>query len=590
MDTKRYSLFVIIIFSVGALIFFLRCIPDFLDETPPEVLYSIPDNGEGDYPPALSIGIMFNDRMDTWITEDAFSITPYLEGDFEWFEDDKLMKFYPYDYLEEDTDYSVKIDTTAQDSAGNAMLESYEMSFSTAQPISNVSGGCDTAEIGSYYVAVFNRDDYGWPEETCDFRSAVYPYSRDESEDRTPDPTRQYTNRLLDLRTSTYIGNQETDTKTDDTRQPFRSTNPDDYAIGQTYYIGGDDFVLKFKREHCFVWMKEDDDHGNNGDGGDLEDYDDDGDGVSLENYADYFNDHSWDAIIDNFTGDTNGWSWGSYPPEVVHILFEDMGTSPAGYYNPWDIPLNAIHINTIPAQNGTDNNYGEPNPVFTNGTLTHEFQHLAHDQVGSPFSIWLNEMCSSTAESVWSGQTGIYINFFNEHNDQFHEVSLVEWSSPDHRHRYAIAALFGTWLSFQSKQGSDNGVFFRTLYQNKDFDSDDMVVVIKTAKDVCIYNGSVNYGDSTSVNNAWRDIYADFVAALMFNEDYGSWGFNGAWNDSVVNATHPWTGQPIQPEVYYYTPGKVDINTSGFAFFKVHKRIIETDNIIVYDPYEVRE
>ncbi len=585
----KLSLILSILISIIITIIVLSCVPVNNDDNPPEVISSTPENGVTGYPPAYSITVKFSEPMDIISVSKAFSINPNVVGDLEWFDTDKMFKFFPETSLEEDTSYNVSIGTGAKDKNGNKMQNSYEFSFSTAEPISPVTDGCDTGEIGNYYVAVFNGDDYGWSEDTCDFRSAVYPYDENKSKNTEPDPTVQYTNRLLDLRVSSQIDKQVIDTNEYDTQQSFRDTNPDNYVEGQVYNMGGTNYVLKFKRTHCFVWLKESDDHGNNGNGGDLEDYDDDGDGVSLENYADYFNDFSWDAIINNFTGNTTGWSWGSYPTGVIHIMFEDMGVSPAGYYSPYS-SFNAIYINTIPAQNNTDNNYEEPNPVFTNGTLTHEFQHLAHDQAGSPFSTWLNEMCSSAAESVWSGQTGIYINFFNEHNYEFNDVSLIEWSSPDHRHRYAIAALFGTWLSFQSKQGSDNGIFFRTLYQNKNFDYDDLKVVIKTAEDVGIFTGNVDYNDSTSVNQAWRDIYADFVAAMMFNEDSGVLGFNGAWDDPIVNATHPWTGEPIHPEVHYYTPGKVGIVTSGFAFFKVHKMITETHSILVYDPFEVRE
>ncbi len=573
MKTQSY----LVLILVGVLVFFLSCIP-FFDETPPEVSFSTPANGESNYPPALSIVINFSEGMDRFSTENAFSITPELEGYFEWQDWDSIMKFFPDDYLEEDHGYSISIDTTAQDKAGNLMLNKYEMSFSTAGPISPISGGCDTAEIGSYYVAVFNGNDYGWSEETCDFRSAVYPYSRDKGVNKILDESSNYSDILIELRANSQPPVSKDNY--DNIKQSYNSINPDDYVIGQTYNISGGSYKLKYKLQHCFLWINPDDDD-------EIEDTDTNGDGVSLEDYAEYFNNNSWDAIVNNFTG-TSGWNWGSYPNEIIHIMFEDDDSSNAGWFDPYDLPLNAIHINTNYAKSGIGSN-GQANPLFTNGTMTHEFHHLAHAQSGYPFTKWLNELCSSSAETIWSGQGGLYIDFFNDHNHEFNNISLLEWNN-DIGQYYSVASLFGTWLSFQSKQGSDKGRFFRKLYQNKNFDNDDLKKLIKTADDVGIFNGYVNYNDSNSVMQAWKDIYADFVAALMLNEDYGAWGFNGAWDDPDVNAKDPWSGQMIFPEVYYYEPSSINIDTSGFAFFKVHKRITETDNVLVYDAHEVRE
>jgi len=456
----------------------------------------------------------------------------------------------------------------------------------TPSSIDEVENGCKTGKEGSYIVAVFNSDvSDSVSKNTCNLQSAVYEYS---NKTQTYNPSSE----LLKLRVdSEKYHNNYRYFNTDKTlNNKSHRTNPDDYGIGEVYNIRGTDYVLKQKRPHCFVWLRKSDDDGDYGQGGDIEDTDSDGDGVSLEDYADYFNNHSWSDITNNFVS-TEGWDWGSYPEGVVHILFSDMGSSPAGYFSPSDLNagLNSIHINTIVAQNGTTNNYNEPNPVFTEGTLTHEFQHLAHSQVGAYFSIWLNEFLSCSAETVWSGQAGIYIDFYNERSEYFNEVSLINWSSPDHRDRYAIASIFGIWIAYQTRNGDDKGVFFRKLYENKGFHTNDLYIFIKTATDVDLYTADIDFTDELSVKSAWTKIYGDFLGAMVFDDDSGIYSFNGAWEE--LNPTDPDSADtPVRPEVHYYAPDSFKLYPSAFAFIKADKEIIESDDFITYNVYKSNE
>ncbi len=422
-----------------------------------------------------------------------------------------------------------------------------------------ITDPCQTGADGDYTVAVFNSDISGSSSvETCNLISAVM-----EDKNITTEKEETVYDELLNLRA---------DSENQDKPKVKPQKDISRANVGDTEYFGGEQYVCKQVRTHCDVWLRVDDDHGNTGDGGDIEDTDTDGDGVSLEDYADYFNDYSWQDIHDNFTTNI---------PNSIDILFKDMGESPAGYYSSG----NTIYLNTIVAQNGTTNDYGEPNPLFTNGTLTHEFQHMVHNYNSCGFDLWLNELCSSTAESVWSGQTGIYTRFFNRHASEFDQVSLLNWSSPDHRHRYAIAALLGTWFSYTSKNGSDKGVFFRQLYQNSDFSNDSIEIVVKTCEDVGIFTGTVNYSNEASIRSAWQEIYSDFLSAMIDPTDDAD-SFNGALIDPDTNFTDPDTGEPIVPEIHLYPPKKFNLTPSAFAFVSVIKEVTEIDTYIVYDEY----
>ncbi len=538
------------------------------DTQSPTVVSTTPTNGSNNVNPANNVAVKFSEKMNKADTESAFSINSASAiGSFVWNSGSTEVQFYPTTPFAVSTSYTITIGTGAKDLVGNPLESEVTIQFTTKNDIPPVTDGCDTSnQIGKRIVAVFNSDISGWSSiDTCNFNSVVFPSST-----KKVDKEETIADKLVGLRAEPNY-NQDYINSIPDIEEPGRS-----YKVGDIKMFKQTGYTLKYSRTHCDVWLRTIDDDGNNGQGGDIEDTDTDGDGVSLENYANYFNDYSWQDVHDNFS--TN-------MPTKIDILFEDMGSSPAGYYSGG----NSIYLNTIVAQNGTVNNYMEPNPIFTNGTLTHELQHLVEDYNNCYFDTWLNELCSSTAESVWSGQTGIYAMFYNKHSEEFNEVNLLGWSSPDHRHQYALAALLGTWISYQSRNGSDKGVFFRQLYVNKSFNSDSVYIFVKTAADVGVFTGTVNYSSEASVRAAWRNIYSRFLSAMVKpTDDPDSW--NGALADPITNFTDPEDNvTPIKPEIHLYTPGKIAIDPSGFAFVKTDKDVTETDTYMVYDNYNAQ-
>ncbi len=419
---------------------------------------------------------------------------------------------------------------------------------------------CETGNSGSFIVAVFNSSTITNYSGTCNLQSAVDTIAKK----TTQLDKKSISENLLQLRSESEKYNNV---------EYIPSQKNKNYVVGDKETFDGTEYTLKQQRTHCDVWLRTIDDDGDNGQGGDIEDTDTDSDGVSLNDYANYFNDHSWQDLYDNFTTNI---------PDKINILFEDMGDSPAGYYSGGD----KIRLNTIVAQNGTINNYMEPNPLFTNGTLTHEFQHLVHAYNNCYFDIWVNEMLSCTAESIWAGQSGIYIDFYNERAEVYNEVSLITWSSPDHRDRYSIASIFGMWLCYQAKNGTDKGVFLRKLYENKGLPYlNSLYIVVKTACDVGIYSDSVDFQDDNSVKTAWAKIFSDFLGAMILNEPTGKHGFNGAWDE--LNPLDPDTDEPVKPEIYLYKAKAFSLISSAFCFVKTDKEITEVDNNINYIEFE---
>lgn len=89
-----------------------------------------PINGATLVDTTTSISIYFNTYMDKEKTENAFSITPSVEGSFKWYSFETL-RFQPDGYLQANTTYTVKVDTTAQDIHGGKLPYPYQFSFST---------------------------------------------------------------------------------------------------------------------------------------------------------------------------------------------------------------------------------------------------------------------------------------------------------------------------------------------------------------------------------------------------------------------------------------------------------------------------
>lgn len=99
------------------------------DLVKPHVVVMSPTSNTDDYPPEKSIYITFNEEMDRGSTEAAFSIRPRATGDFVWY--DNTMVFVPSQGLQEETSYTVMVDTGAKDRNGNSLVRNYETSFRT---------------------------------------------------------------------------------------------------------------------------------------------------------------------------------------------------------------------------------------------------------------------------------------------------------------------------------------------------------------------------------------------------------------------------------------------------------------------------
>ena len=78
------------------------------------------------------IRITFSEGMDQASVEQAFSITPAIDGSFQWSPDSRTVTFVPTRELQSGMTYFVVIDSSARDLAGNSMVQSKTFQFATA--------------------------------------------------------------------------------------------------------------------------------------------------------------------------------------------------------------------------------------------------------------------------------------------------------------------------------------------------------------------------------------------------------------------------------------------------------------------------
>lgn len=221
-------------------------------------------------------------------------------------------------------------------------------------------------------------------------------------------------------------------------------------------------FTLAHQNARCNVWLRSEDAGTISND--------------LLTAYGEYFATNSW----------ANNTTYVHQPTEFfndpgrINLLFYNMYTEPgsggfiAGYFYPVDFYLqadlnaagygqyksnetNVLYINIYGAVNNANQARATQN---TNGTLTHELQHLCNtqyfffDATGSnkrrEMDTWANELCSITMEAVFAGQFNayylpIYLSSSNNGGFRNGSVDFLQWRND--WQQYVANAMLGTHL-----------------------------------------------------------------------------------------------------------------------------------------------
>src|SRR3989449_3087734 len=101
-----------------------------VDVVPPSITDSRPVGANTNVTPWIVI--TFSEPMNRASVEQAFSITPAIDGSFLWSSDFRTVSFVPTRELQSGATYAVVVDSSARDLAGNTMVQSKTFQFSTA--------------------------------------------------------------------------------------------------------------------------------------------------------------------------------------------------------------------------------------------------------------------------------------------------------------------------------------------------------------------------------------------------------------------------------------------------------------------------
>jgi len=130
----------------------ISCSEDINVSTNPEVVWTIPDNGENNVATTGSIRAGFSRMMDpTTITAETFSMSNGVTGIVS--SSGTTAEFIPSRSLEFSTTYTATITTGVRDKAGNALEATYSWSFTTIPPPPTVTGfSPDSGKAGTAVI------------------------------------------------------------------------------------------------------------------------------------------------------------------------------------------------------------------------------------------------------------------------------------------------------------------------------------------------------------------------------------------------------------------------------------------------------
>lgn len=136
------------------------------DTTPPEVQAVLPLDGAELWPVSNEVRVTFSEDMDdATMVAGALIFTPPATGSYSYSSSNHILTFTPTSPLQNGVDYTVEVDTTVTDEAGNQLEERYSWDFSTyidtvAPTVDSTfpaDGNLTAPRDGMYYV-YFSED------------------------------------------------------------------------------------------------------------------------------------------------------------------------------------------------------------------------------------------------------------------------------------------------------------------------------------------------------------------------------------------------------------------------------------------------
>ncbi len=312
-----------------------------------------------------------------------------------------------------------------------------------------------------------------------------------------------------------------------------------------------------------------------------------------LEHYGDYFTQHSWPDVTGyvhmptEFFGESGN---------RINILFYKAGQDVAGYfwgkdfYSQADIDAagygshlksnetNVFYLNIDAAVSAANQANAT---LFTEGTLTHEFQHMcnahyfAFDPLGSSktreMDSWANELCSVTAESIFAGQLDIYIPSYKS-NAKFRTggSDFLQWRNDFTQ--YTAVSLMGSYLVSQIPD-ANRANFFKSFLSHTQTEGTAGTQVLTSVEDLLatIQDSQIGWTPSgwTPITNFATEttLVRDGWASVMRAFGIGLTGQNTAYSTYVASRS----GQTVSPVCATSTGGNFVLKPSAFFIGKTN-------------------
>ena len=349
-------------------------------------------------------------------------------------------------------------------------------------------------------------------------------------------------------------------------------------------------FLQAYQNGRCTVWVREADQNLITP--------------VLLEHYGDYFTQHSWPDVTGYVHLPTEFFG---EPGNRINILFYKAGQDVAGYfwekdfYTQADIDAagygsqlksnetNVFYLNIDAAVSAANQANAT---LFTEGTLTHEFQHMCnaqyfwYDTVGSAktreMDAWANELCSVTAESIFAGQLDIYIPSYKS-NTKFKTggSDFLQWRNDFTQ--YTSVSLVGSYLVSQIPE-ANRANFFKAFLSHTQAEGTTSPQVLTSVEDLLatIQDSQIGWTPSgwTPISNFVTETtqVRDDWASLMKAFGTGLTGQNTTYNTYV--ASH--SSQTVSPVCAASTGGNFILKPSGFFIGKTN--VANLDSQIITD------
>jgi len=124
-----------------------RWLPEIPNYNAPQVIGNQPANGDTNVTLTKQIILNFDIRMNTSLTQAAFSLAPSVSGTFLWENNNKRMIFTPNPKLSPGVDYVVTLTSSAKSAFGVSLASTYNFAFKTRTKLNLLSANPDSGEV-----------------------------------------------------------------------------------------------------------------------------------------------------------------------------------------------------------------------------------------------------------------------------------------------------------------------------------------------------------------------------------------------------------------------------------------------------------